>query len=74
MAPIRVWVPVDGELRDQREKALQRIAADPVVKALVLFGSRATGNARPDSDLDLLVVLPYAVEKHQLTLRHWQLD
>jgi predicted nucleotidyltransferase len=43
-------------LREQLEAALRQIAADPAVKALVLFGSRATGNARPDSDLDLLVV------------------
>jgi len=47
---------VEGALRQQLETALGQIAADPSVKALVLFGSRATGNARPDSDLDLLVV------------------
>jgi predicted nucleotidyltransferase len=35
---------------------LRAIAADPTVQALVLFGSRASGSARPDSDLDLLVV------------------
>jgi predicted nucleotidyltransferase len=47
---------VEGALRVQLEAALRRIAADPSVKALVLFGSRATGTARADSDLDLLVV------------------
>ena len=47
---------VEGALRAQLEAALRRIAADPSVKALVLFGSRATGIARADSDLDLLVV------------------
>ena len=47
---------VEGELRDQLDKALRQLAADPAVKALVLFGSRATGSARADSDLDLLVV------------------
>lgn len=47
---------VEGELREQLETALRQIAADPAVKALVLFGSRATGKARPESDLDLLVV------------------
>ena len=47
---------VDGALCDQLEAPLRRIAADPAVKALVLFGSRATGTARPDSDFDLLVV------------------
>ena len=47
---------VEGELRHQLETALRQLAADPAVKALALFGSRATGNARADSDLDLLVV------------------
>jgi predicted nucleotidyltransferase len=47
---------VEGPLRDQLETALRKIAADPSVQALVLFGSRATGTARADSDLDLLVV------------------
>ena len=47
---------LDGERRVALELALRAIAADPTVQALVLFGSRATGTARPDSDLDLLVV------------------
>jgi predicted nucleotidyltransferase len=47
---------LEGERRVELELALRAIAADPMVQALVLFGSRATGNARPDSDLDLLVV------------------
>ena len=48
---------VEGELRAQLEAALHRIAADPAVKALVLFGSRATGTARADSDHDVLMEL-----------------
>jgi Nucleotidyltransferase domain len=46
---------VEETLRQQLETALRQISADPAVKALVLFGSRATGTARADSDLDLLV-------------------
>ena len=47
---------LDGERREAVEAALRSIAANPTVQALVLFGSRATGSARPNSDLDLLVV------------------
>ena len=35
-------------------------SVDPPPLRLVLFGSRARGEARPDSDLDLLVVMPQA--------------
>jgi len=47
---------LDGERREAVEAALRTIAANPTVQALVIFGSRATGTARPESDLDLLVV------------------
>jgi len=32
---------------------------------IILFGSRARGDARPDSDVDLLVVLREVSDKHQ---------
>jgi predicted nucleotidyltransferase len=37
--------------------ALARLCAEPDVHALVVFGSRARGEARADSDLDLAVIL-----------------
>lgn len=37
--------------------ALRRITQSSEVERLVVFGSRARGEARPDSDLDLLVIL-----------------
>lgn len=32
---------------------------------IILFGSQATGRATPESDIDLLVVLPQVVSKRQ---------
>ena len=52
--PAAGWsVVLAGELRNQLEAALCRIAADPAVKALVLFGSRDTGEAHADAKLEL---------------------
>lgn len=36
---------------------------------IILFGSWARGDARPDSDVDLLVVLSYVENKRQTTIR-----
>ena len=43
--------------------ALARLCAEPDVQAVVAFGSRARGQARADSDLDLAVI----VRQPQLT-------
>ncbi len=46
-------------------------AVEPRTKRLLLFGSRARGDARPDSDFDVLVVMPQATltpkERQQAT-------
>jgi predicted nucleotidyltransferase len=47
-------------------------AVQPRPGRLLLFGSRARGDARPDSDLDLLVVMPQATltpQERQQALR-----
>ncbi len=36
-------------------RAIERLAAEPRVLRIRLFGSRARGRSRPDSDLDLAV-------------------
>jgi predicted nucleotidyltransferase len=44
----------------------QKLAGLPFVKAVYLFGSRARGDARPKSDIDLAVNCPEA------SLQQWQ--
>ena len=46
----------DGIDRDRLEVGLQRLIACEGVGAVLLFGSRALGTARADSDLDLAVI------------------
>lgn len=41
--------------------------ADPL--RVVLFGSRAAGTARPDSDIDLLVVMPDGTDRRAAMTR-----
>ncbi|MEA5422349.1 nucleotidyltransferase domain-containing protein [Synechococcus sp. CCY9202] len=48
-------VEVPRDLHQHRGRK-QALADDPATKALVLFGSRARGEARPGSDLDLLLL------------------
>lgn len=36
---------------------------------IILFGSWARGDARPDSDVDLLVVLPQVIDKRRAAIR-----
>ena len=50
-------------------EAVQRIARQFDPLRIILFGSWARGDARPDSDIDLLVVLPYAENKRLAAIR-----
>ena len=45
----------DQQIRDLAD----RIAREFRPQRIILFGSRATGKARDDSDVDLLVVMPF---------------
>jgi len=45
------------------EERLASVVALPEVRALVLFGSRARGEAKPHSDLDLVIMAAAAAEK-----------
>ena len=47
------------------DEAIERIVRRFNPLRIILFGSWARGDARPDSDLDLLVVLPQVENKWQ---------
>ena len=52
------------------EAALHQLSRDPEVERMVLFGSRARGDARPGSDLDLLLILSGSLTRErELQLR-----
>lgn len=49
------------------ERAAERLAEATRAEAVILFGSRARGEHKPDSDWDLCVVLPDDVRPQQFT-------
>ncbi|MFW5877218.1 MAG: type VII toxin-antitoxin system MntA family adenylyltransferase antitoxin [Myxococcota bacterium] len=58
----------DSATSDDLLEAIRRaLAAEPSVQAALLFGSHARGAARPDSDIDVAVLLDVAPEPRQRT-------
>ena len=55
-------------MNDIVQRHIKTLAARSDVRAVILFGSRARGNNRPDSDVDLVVILTEgyrrAIEEH----------
>lgn len=51
------------------DRLVERIVAAMQPDAIYLFGSRARGDARPDSDYDLLVVVPDSLPREQWSWR-----
>ena len=53
------------------EKLVERFAAQPHVRRVWLFGSRARGDANERSDIDLAVEAPEADEREWLEMAGW---
>ena len=52
------------------QEAVTRILSAGAPKQVVLFGSRARGQGRPDSDLDLLIVEESSLPRYQRSGRY----
>lgn len=52
-------------VQDSIRNMVQRIAAQFRPDKIILFGSHARGDARPDSDVDLMVIMPVQGSKRQ---------
>jgi uncharacterized protein len=51
------------------EEIVNTIAAELHPEKIILFGSHARGEATPDSDYDLFVIVPYDGDRHVLGAR-----
>lgn len=54
---------------DAIDEAVRRIVDEVHPLRIIVFGSAARGDARPDSDLDLLVVMPDGTDRLQIAYR-----
>jgi predicted nucleotidyltransferase len=62
---------MDAMARREIQQMVRRIVSRFHPEAIILFGSHARGEAGPDSDVDLLVVMPFLGSKleKQLEIR-----
>ena len=51
------------------QSVVERIAEDVHPRQIILFGSRAAGMPRPDSDIDLLIIYEGALSKREVKLK-----
>jgi len=66
-SPVPGDLPVSGELRDTLRWATQSLREiyDDRLQRLILFGSRARGDATSESDVDVLVVLEGPISSYE---------
>lgn len=57
---------MSGRVADRLvDEVVRRIVGIAHPRRIILFGSRARGQMRPDSDLDILVVMPDGIHRRQ---------
>ena len=62
-AAMKPWQKSKKEVRAQIRGMVKRIVEQFHPDKIILFGSQARGDAGPDSDVDLLVVMPFEGRK-----------
>jgi len=62
-AAMKPWQKSKKEVRAQIRGMVKRIVEQFNPDKIILFGSQARGDAGPDSDVDLLVVMPFEGRK-----------
>lgn len=67
MASVLTYPPVTDQLL---EEVVRRVRSVGSPHKIVLFGSWARGNARPDSDLDLLIIEDSALPRYRRSARY----
>lgn len=59
--PEQPALPHDEQIREMTDRIVRQFAPDKII----LFGSHARGDAGPDSDVDLLVVMPLSGSRRE---------
>ena len=59
----RIGTAAHADVEAAVRRLVEQIVAEAAPLRVVLFGSRAAGTARPDSDIDLLVVMPDGTDR-----------
>lgn len=65
MSAGNVFVSVSGRDGELLRTLVERLVEGFDPERILLFGSRARGTAHPDSDLDVLVVMPPGTQKRE---------
>jgi predicted nucleotidyltransferase len=68
MSDVTAYPPVTDELLAEVVRRI-RAVGNPI--KIVMFGSRARGEARPDSDLDLLIVEESDLPRHKRSVPYY---
>ncbi len=69
MTDLLTGVTIPLEVDKIIQEMVRRVVVGFHPEMIVLFGSHARGNAGPDSDVDLLVVMPVNGSKRDLTIK-----